>query len=538
MKRSFVLAAIAVACLCVGCSSPALTDAPVLAADETPAHAMVAPRVFFTDVRTGSTKGGPGNLGVPIAIFGKGFGTTRGNSRVTIGGSEVGSYLVWGANNAHNKDLDMIVVQPGSIRSGGPIAVTVNGVSSNSDYTFTPGGGSIFFLSPNGSDTKPCSEAAPCATVMHAIDVLKPGDTLLLRQGTYSEGEIWIRAPQAGSKDRPKVIKNYPGEEVLMVNAARDFYVDADDITVSGLNFRNGKSLVAVGWASRDQRDNWFVNNSFAGTVGWAAIEITGHDHVLAGNMCDVSGSVVGTMGHCYYITQGSNFKVLYNVASGAPGYGIHVYEERREEKDFQRVIRDVLIEGNILKSSKQRSGMIIAISDAGKLGNRIENVTVRNNIFFSNNHAGLVIEGAADGISVYNNTFYQNGLLGLYVETSENVHGIDIRNNLFYQSKNSHCSIECGNMGQGHIQIGKDVRGVTVAGNSYHPGNPVILGGSDSSAITGEVHFVNESEQDFRLRGGSSVIDRGQALPTVLTDHDGKPRPQGTAYDVGAYEF
>lgn len=539
LKHALISATIAFACSSVGCTSSSIRDSGVVsAATETPASQIPGPKILFTDVRAGATKGGPGNVGVPIAIFGKGFGATRGNSRVTIGGSEVASYLVWGSNNAHNKDLDMIVVQPGPIHDGGPITVTVNGVSSNSDNSFTPTAGSILFLSPSGSDTKSCSEAAPCATVLHAVSIMKPGDTLLLRGGTYAEGEIWIRSPQGGAKDRPKVIKNYPGEEVLMVNAARDFYVDTDDITVSGLNFRNGKALIAVGWASRDQRDNWFVNNTFAGNIGYAAIEITGHDHLLAGNVCDISGSVVGTMGHCYYITQGSNFKVLYNVASGAPGYGIHVYEERREEKDFQRVIRDVLIEGNILTNSKQRSGMIIAISDAGNLGNRIENVTVRNNIFVGNNHAGLVIEGAIENVAVYNNTFYQNGLLGLYDETTSSVHGVDIRNNLFYQSKNSICSAECGNMEQGHIQIGKNIKGVTVSGNSYHPGRPMIIGGTDTNAITGEVHFVNEAERDFHVRSGSSVIDRGQTLPTVLADHDGKPRPQGTAYDIGAFEF
>lgn len=522
----------------MGCTSSAIKGSSVVAAAETPASPSPGPRILFTDVRAGATKGGPGNLGVPISIFGKSFGTARGNSRVTIGGSEVASYLVWGSKNAHNKELDMIVVQPGPIRGGGPIVVTVNGVTSNSDYSFTPTGGSIFFVSPDGSDAKACSESAPCATVLNTVSIMKPGDTLLLRQGTYQEGEIWIRSPQGGAKDRPKVIKNYPGEEVLMVNAARDFYVDADDITVSGLNFRNGKALIAVGWASRDQRDNWFVNNTFTGNIGWAAIEITGHDHLLAGNVCDISGSSVGTMGHCYYIAQGSNFRVLYNVASGAPGYGIHLYEERREEKDFQRVIRDVLIEGNVLKNSKQRSGMIIAISDAGNLGNHIENVTVANNIFLNNNHAGLVIEGLVQNVAVYNNTFYQNGLLGLYAATSSTVRGVDIRNNLFYQSRNAICTTECGNMGQGHIQIEKGVSGVTVSGNSYHPGHPIILGGSDSEAITGEVLFVNEAGQDFQVRSGSSVIDRGQTLPTVLTDHDGKPRPQGSGYDVGAFEF
>jgi hypothetical protein len=74
--------------------------------------------ILFTDVEYGPKTGGPNNLGVPISIFGKGFGSSRGSSKVTIGGVEVGSYMVWGANNAHNTTLDMIVVQPGQNVSG------------------------------------------------------------------------------------------------------------------------------------------------------------------------------------------------------------------------------------------------------------------------------------------------------------------------------------------------------------------------------------------------------------------------------------
>jgi Chondroitinase B len=535
VRNLLISSVIALACLCLLRAHTAFRDTVVFTAPQASPGVTVPPRIFFVDVKTGPAKGGPGNLGLPISIFGKGFGMTRGNSRVMIGGYEVAGYLVWGSNNAHNRDLDMIVVQPGLVRSGGPITVIVGGVSSNSDHAFSVSPGDIYYLSPTGSDAKACSEAAPCATVAHVISLMKAGDTLLLRQGSYSEGEIWIR--QGGSVDRPKVIKNYPGEEVLMGNAARDFFVDADHITVSGLNFRNGKSLLAVGWASPNQRDNWFINNTFAGTIAWAAIEITGHDHVLAGNVCDVSGSVVGTMGHCYYVTQGSNLKILYNVASGAPGYGIHIYDERRADKDYQRIIRDVLVEGNILKGSRQRSGMIIAMSDNGGYGNRIENVTIRNNIFFANNHAGLAIEGAVSAVSVYNNTFYQNGLQALYLDNNTNIHGVDIRNNLFYQSRNSNCSTECGDMREAHLQIGTNAQGVTIAGNSYQPGRATILGGSDSKAVTGEVLFLNEAAQDFHIRAGSSVINRGLTLSSVVTDHDGRLRPQGTGYDIGAFE-
>ena len=85
------------------------------------------PAVFFTDVTSGPQVGGPDNLGVPIAIFGKGFGSTRGNSTVTISGLEVAKYWVWGESNANNTMLDMIVVQPGPNVTAGAVVVNVGG---------------------------------------------------------------------------------------------------------------------------------------------------------------------------------------------------------------------------------------------------------------------------------------------------------------------------------------------------------------------------------------------------------------------------
>lgn len=509
--------------------------------DSAPAaeEAAPAPAVLFADVESGPVSGGPGNLGVPIAIFGKGFGAERGPSRVTIGGVEVARYWVWGTNNAHNPTLDMIVVQPGGAVRGGPIVVEVNGRASNADVTFTPAPGAIYLVAPGGSDGNSCSMSSPCASILHVVaDVMRPGDVLLVRGGTYSEGEIWIRSEQGGQPNRPKILINYPGEEVYLTNPARDLIVDANYVVVSGFHFRNGKSLAAVGWASSRQKAARFVNNTFGGNIAWAAIDTHGDDHLLAGNVCEVSGSSVGTMGHCYYVSQGSNLKILYNIASGAPGYGIHLYDERRETRDFQRVIRDVLVEGNILKNSTQRSGMIVAMEDQGNYGNFIENVVLRNNIFAANNHAGLVLQGISRTIKVYNNTFYQNGRQGIYIANDAKINGVEIRNNLFDQSPNSNCRNDCDWFPPAHIQGGAAAQNVLVSNNGYYPGAPVLLDASDRSAVTGAIGYVNAAGLDWHLTAGSAAIDRGVTLPAVPKDYDGRTRPRGAAYDLGAFEY
>ena len=45
-------------------------------------------------------------------------------------------------------------------------------------------------------------------------------------------------------------------------------------------------------------------------------------------------------------------------------------------------------------------------------------------------------------------------------------------------------------------------------------------------------------SPYDLHLQGGSSCIDVGIATGALDHDLDGDPRPSGSGYDMGAYEF
>ncbi len=513
------------------------------------AATLGGPVIFFVDMNEGPKTGGPSNLGAPIAIFGKGFGANRGTSQVTIGGIEVARYIVWGQNNAHNTQLDMIVVQPGPNVTGGVIRIKVNNRLSNTNQSFTVNAGKIYAVSKTGSDANPCTLGSPCATILYAYSKMQPSDTLLVRRGIYEESEIWIR--NSGTLGNPITIKNFPGEEVTLSNAARDFILDADYITVSGFNFTNGKALGIAGWAKRYQRNNKLINNTFKGVIAYEAIGSHGNNHLIAGNICEVSGSNQGTQGHCYYISYGKNIRVIYNKASGAPGYGIHMFDQCREYKpdpanpnericdtsrDFQRIIGNVLIEGNILMSSPQRSGLIIGMADEGNLNNYVENIKIRNNIFLNNNFAGIAISGISRNIQIYHNTFYQNGRQGITIYDDNKINGVDIRNNLFDQTPNNNCQNNCSWYSIAHIQNGTQAQNVSVDHNFYAPAPPILIGTVDTNASSGNAGFVNPGSLDFHLQASSLAIDQGAAL-SVLRDYHGVKRPLGNGYDPGAFE-
>ncbi len=496
------------------------------------------PAILFTDVEAGPIQGGLDNLGVPIAIFGKGFGKQQGNSKVTINGLEVASYLVWGQNNAQNPALDMILVQPGSKITAGSVVVTVSGKNSNTDHGFTPTNGTVYFVASSGVDTDPCSQARPCSSILHTVgDVMKPGDALLVRGGQINDDEIWIRdvLGHSGTLGHPKIVRNYPGEQPIFVKANRPVILDANFITFSGFDFQNGKP---IGVGEIGSSGNRVFNSRFTGDIAYDAIGTHGDNILLAGNTCDVSSSSQGTQGHCFYISHGHDIRLLYNVAKGAPGYGIHIFDQQRSTPDIQRVIENVLIEGNLLTSSLERSGLIVAMGDEGKLGNHISGVIIRNNLFVTNNFAGIAIGGNVQNVQIEHNTFYANGRQGITIYDDASINGVQVRNNLFEQSSNTTCQQNCSWYQEVHLEKGAKAQNVLLESNYYAPGTANILGAQDSNAQSGQAGFVNPQALDFHLLDTSPAIDKGMALQTVKHDFDGRTRPVGKGFDPGAFEY
>ena len=48
---------------------------------------------------------------------------------------------------------------------------------------------------------------------------------------------------------------------------------------------------------------------------------------------------------------------------------------------------------------------------------------------------------------------------------------------------------------------------------------------------------FYNTAEGNFTLKSNSPAVNQGSSVDAPSVDFDGKARPQGGAYDIGAYE-
>ena len=67
-----------------------------------------------------------------------------------------------------------------------------------------------------------------------------------------------------------------------------------------------------------------------------------------------------------------------------------------------------------------------------------------------------------------------------------------------------------------------------------------MISDGGSSSTLEANLlvdPMVVDAAGDFHLQPGSPGIDQGVTEAEVAVDFDGVPRPQGAAYDMGAFE-
>ncbi len=146
------------------------------------------------------------------------------------------------------------------------------------------------------------------------------------------------------------------------------------------------------------------------------------------------------------------------------------------------------------------------------------QEVTVRNNFFDATGgerdyYTVVVEQGAAPipkGISVYNNLIYRGDASQsiTLAYPRDNIDPLKVYNNIIYAPLTPNIYL-------------KQNSGPIVESNNFI-GNPLM---------------VNPLARDFHLQANSPAIDAGLTVP-VFDDFEGNARPQGSAYDIGAYEY
>ena len=370
-----------------------------------------------------------------------------------------------------------------------------------------------YYVATTGSNSNPGTESKPWKTVAHAVNTMIAGDTTYVRGGTYNEGLIRFR--RSGTQAAPIKLLNYPGEAPIinfinpsqfhriLIEHASGFANAMGWITIEGFEIRNGHTNIKFyNLHNSTIRRNWIHHANSQGILG-----VGGHHNTFEHNIINHNGDFEGclaakvgcTLRHGLYMA-GNFYTIVNNLIYDNLAFGIVVngsssgYKPSSHPSPEFAGASDWVIANNVFAYQYSASGVNL-------WGSLVHRVRIENNIFYENNADG----GSSQGL----------------IFTSLGGTGNTIRNNLAYATA-PRPTVFLGSTGA--------TEGVNYeqSGNIVNTDNPRFLNAPST---------LPESP-NFKLHERSSAIDKGLSLNTTRIAFDGTTRPQGRAYDIGAYEY
>jgi hypothetical protein len=524
-----------------------------------------APRIFFTDLTSGPNSGGEsvsGFSGAYVTIYGNFFGTSQGSSTVTLNGSSCLRVVSWGTSWLWYQKL---VVQLGSSCTSGRLSVTVNGRASTSATAtvhgsvvdpslFTVRSGHIYCVSTGGSDSNPGTFAGGCwRTMPKGVHAMAPGDITYVQNGVTQSAQdpfapynAAISITSAGTAGNPISLVAYPGASVS-VNTTQEYGIRTPAVSgpgpywnIAGISITTSATeALSLHQPNTREIANILSCPNGTGTSACAELESDGtsNGHFVYGNQWTQAGySGSDKTYHALYFSLGDNhIDVGWNDIHNVQGCrGIQWYNEGVDMTDLH-------VHDNLIHDTRCDA---ININGANPDAGPIE---VFNNVLYNVGKGPDPHDGAAlyscvnlesngsysSPVQIYNNTCYnagnsstanpsQSGAFSLYVPSV-------LRNNVVYQNNGQ--PYLTSDAGCSQVKTGSS--NDAFFGNGAAPGCTLL-----TLTLNLDPKFVSTSTPDFHLQAGSPMIDAGVAISNLAADRDGVTRPQGTAYDRGAYEF
>jgi hypothetical protein len=175
--------------------------------------------------------------------------------------------------------------------------------------------------------------------------------------------------------------------------------------------------------------------------------------------------------------------------------------------------------------------------------GTQIQNVIIRRNRFHdmgrfdidtwmqgANSSMAIHVSVPGGGHQIYNNIIYNSGsqafFTGITVGTqADSATTVLFANNTIYNLLNASA-----------YAVTTPFTSTQITNNIVYLSGAGINGGTQSHNLLTNPSFVDAAAADFRPQSGSA-IDQGVTVAVFTVDYAGVPRPQGAAYDIGAYE-
>ena len=403
----------------------------------------------------------------------------------------------------------------------------------------------IYYVAPNGNNGGAGSATQPWATLQFAVDAIAPGDTIIVRAGTYAG----CRITKPGTAGAPKILKADAGVRPLLnslspANRHQSIIeIENFDATVSfwvidGFEIANApRHGVDIRTASDITVRNCYTHNNGTSTRGDGVFTAFTDRPVIELNETSFNSE------HGFYHSNSGDGPVIRgNRIHHNQNSGLHINGDLSQGGDG--MVSNGLIEKNVIYENGSGGG-------SGINCDGLFDSIIRNNLLYANRASGISLYAtdAAAGSSrnqVLHNTIVQaaGARFCINIPASDGVPhpaGNVIRNNILHHpdtrgSVTTYSANVAGFRSDNNIVVNRF--SADNGGSFLTLAQWQALGQDRNSIVAAPAAlFVDAAANDYRLKSGAPAIDAGASLG-VPEDLAGLARPQGTGPDIGCYEF
>lgn len=411
----------------------------------------------------------------------------------------------------------------------------------------------------NGSDTayNGLSSTTAFKTLNHAADMVEPGDTVYIMNGTYTEtdGQAILNIETSGNTTEGYItFKAYPGHTPKLhatdgwdhVRVEGASYIKIEGLTIEGntpnisydtamneyryfLNCRQNN--LSIDWGRID-----YVNTNGITVKSNANGDIPHHIEIRNNTVYNCpGGGIVTTSGDYITIEDNVSHDNCFRNFYASSGISLFHTQDVDTNTGFKNFIRRNISYNNINYIPWADHGDGTEISDGNGIiidDNKNTQINkeaykgktkVESNIVYGNGGAGIQVYSSKN-VDIINNTSYNNSKNLDYGEIYANSSDyVNILNNICYARTNKKVNQNWNNTNLYYNY------------NILYNGTIAIQGAND---IVANPQFSNATNGNFLIKANSPALDSGTSYLAPTFDYSYVSRPQAGVVDRGAYEI